>query len=153
MVHFSSVYVVHRHDCCLVFTPIQDRSRASKYQVSPDLQHVLFAFEVKPVSDKKKKKKNLKQRPSVAMCHTSFVVTMRFVSADIPTFLFGQVHYLQPCDTVSSASSSVLVSHRPPSTLSFSSQGRRRDLSPTPWRPPADVTHVSLLPLYYFLAV
>uniref|UniRef100_A0AAQ5XWR6 Dipeptidyl-peptidase 6b n=1 Tax=Amphiprion ocellaris TaxID=80972 RepID=A0AAQ5XWR6_AMPOC len=26
-----------------------DRSRAAKYQVSPDMQHVLFAFEVKPV--------------------------------------------------------------------------------------------------------
>lgn len=30
-------------------TPIQDRSKASKYQVSPDMQHVLFAFDVKPV--------------------------------------------------------------------------------------------------------
>lgn len=30
--------------------PIQKRCRATKYQVSPDLQHVLFAFEVKPVS-------------------------------------------------------------------------------------------------------
>uniref|UniRef100_A0A3Q1CDS6 Dipeptidyl-peptidase 6b n=1 Tax=Amphiprion ocellaris TaxID=80972 RepID=A0A3Q1CDS6_AMPOC len=30
------------------FHPIQDRSRAAKYQVSPDMQHVLFAFEVKP---------------------------------------------------------------------------------------------------------
>uniref|UniRef100_A0A8C2Z8B2 Dipeptidyl-peptidase 6b n=1 Tax=Cyclopterus lumpus TaxID=8103 RepID=A0A8C2Z8B2_CYCLU len=27
-----------------------DRSRATRYQVSPDMQHVLFAFEVKPVS-------------------------------------------------------------------------------------------------------
>uniref|UniRef100_A0A7N6BER0 Dipeptidyl-peptidase 6b n=1 Tax=Anabas testudineus TaxID=64144 RepID=A0A7N6BER0_ANATE len=26
-----------------------DRSRAAKYQVSPDMQHVLFAFEVKPI--------------------------------------------------------------------------------------------------------
>ncbi|GAA6234448.1 dipeptidyl aminopeptidase-like protein 6 isoform X2 [Lates japonicus] len=26
-----------------------DRSRATKYQVSPDMQHVLFAFEVKPI--------------------------------------------------------------------------------------------------------
>lgn len=34
----------------LVFLhPIQDRSKAAKYQVSPDMQHVLFAFEVKPV--------------------------------------------------------------------------------------------------------
>uniref|UniRef100_A0A4W6DIZ6 Dipeptidyl-peptidase 6b n=1 Tax=Lates calcarifer TaxID=8187 RepID=A0A4W6DIZ6_LATCA len=32
-----------------VSDPIQDRSRATKYQVSPDMQHVLFAFEVKPV--------------------------------------------------------------------------------------------------------
>uniref|UniRef100_A0A4W6DJC8 Dipeptidyl-peptidase 6b n=1 Tax=Lates calcarifer TaxID=8187 RepID=A0A4W6DJC8_LATCA len=29
-----------------------DRSRATKYQVSPDMQHVLFAFEVKPVRNK-----------------------------------------------------------------------------------------------------
>uniref|UniRef100_A0A671YZ24 Dipeptidyl-peptidase 6b n=1 Tax=Sparus aurata TaxID=8175 RepID=A0A671YZ24_SPAAU len=35
------------YDCQFVFDPIQDRSRAAKYQVSPDLQHVLFAFEVK----------------------------------------------------------------------------------------------------------
>lgn len=33
-----------------VSDPIQERSRATKYQVSPDLQHVLFAFEVKAVS-------------------------------------------------------------------------------------------------------
>uniref|UniRef100_A0A4W6DIG9 Dipeptidyl-peptidase 6b n=1 Tax=Lates calcarifer TaxID=8187 RepID=A0A4W6DIG9_LATCA len=32
-----------------VSDPIQDRSRATKYQVSPDMQHVLFAFEVKPI--------------------------------------------------------------------------------------------------------
>lgn len=31
------------------FYPIQERSRAGKYQVSPDMQHVLLAFEVKPV--------------------------------------------------------------------------------------------------------
>ena len=31
------------------FGLIQDRSRAAKYQVSPDMQHVLFAFELKPV--------------------------------------------------------------------------------------------------------
>lgn len=30
--------------------PNQERSRAAKYQVSPDLQHVLFAFDVKAVS-------------------------------------------------------------------------------------------------------
>uniref|UniRef100_A0A4W6DHW8 Dipeptidyl-peptidase 6b n=1 Tax=Lates calcarifer TaxID=8187 RepID=A0A4W6DHW8_LATCA len=35
-----------------VSDPIQDRSRATKYQVSPDMQHVLFAFEVKPVRNK-----------------------------------------------------------------------------------------------------
>uniref|UniRef100_A0A3Q4HNX0 Dipeptidyl-peptidase 6b n=1 Tax=Neolamprologus brichardi TaxID=32507 RepID=A0A3Q4HNX0_NEOBR len=49
---------LHIHDpdakwlsVCLYFClyPIQDRSRAAKYQVSPDMQHVLFAFEVKPV--------------------------------------------------------------------------------------------------------
>ena len=39
------------YDCRFVFDPIQDRSRAAKYQVSPDLQHVLFAFEVKLVRD------------------------------------------------------------------------------------------------------
>uniref|UniRef100_A0A3Q3CIP6 Dipeptidyl-peptidase 6b n=1 Tax=Haplochromis burtoni TaxID=8153 RepID=A0A3Q3CIP6_HAPBU len=48
---------LHIHDpdakwlsVCLYFClyPIQDRSRAAKYQVSPDMQHVLFAFEVKP---------------------------------------------------------------------------------------------------------
>uniref|UniRef100_A0A672HID5 Dipeptidyl-peptidase 6b n=1 Tax=Salarias fasciatus TaxID=181472 RepID=A0A672HID5_SALFA len=31
------------------FRAVQDRSRAARYQVSPDLEHVLFAFEVKPV--------------------------------------------------------------------------------------------------------
>lgn len=39
--------------CCdgpFVSDPIQKRCRATKYQVSPDLRHVLFAFEVKPVS-------------------------------------------------------------------------------------------------------
>lgn len=34
----------------LVSDPIQERSRAAKYQVSPDLQLVLFAFDVKAVS-------------------------------------------------------------------------------------------------------
>uniref|UniRef100_A0A8P4KCZ4 Dipeptidyl-peptidase 6b n=1 Tax=Dicentrarchus labrax TaxID=13489 RepID=A0A8P4KCZ4_DICLA len=37
------------YDCEFVFAPNQDSSRAAKYQVSPDMQHVLFAFEVKPI--------------------------------------------------------------------------------------------------------
>uniref|UniRef100_A0A3Q3X219 Uncharacterized protein n=1 Tax=Mola mola TaxID=94237 RepID=A0A3Q3X219_MOLML len=47
---------LHIHDpdwasyhCESVVDPIQDRSRAAKYQVSPDMQHVLFAFDVKPI--------------------------------------------------------------------------------------------------------
>lgn len=36
---------------CFFFHPIQDRSRAAKYQVSPDMKHVLFAFEVRPVGN------------------------------------------------------------------------------------------------------
>ncbi|KAF3858234.1 hypothetical protein F7725_011435 [Dissostichus mawsoni] len=36
------------HCECVSFS-MQDRSRAARYQVSPDMQHVLFAFEVKPI--------------------------------------------------------------------------------------------------------
>lgn len=32
-----------------MFDPGQERSRAAKFQMSPDLGHVLFAFDVKPV--------------------------------------------------------------------------------------------------------
>ncbi|XP_034742877.1 dipeptidyl aminopeptidase-like protein 6 isoform X1 [Etheostoma cragini] len=33
----------------IVLNQLFDRSRAARYQVSPDMQHVLFAFEVKPI--------------------------------------------------------------------------------------------------------
>lgn len=85
------------YDCEFVFDPIQDRSRAAKYQVSPDMQHVLFAFEVKPVRNPP----SATQR-TVSFCLKVFffLTVMLFVSADLPVLLCGQVHYLQPCDTV-----------------------------------------------------
>lgn len=80
------------YDCELVFDPVQDRSRAAKYQVSPDMQHVLFAFEVKPVRN------SLSADNYFSSC---FSLTVKhFVSADLSALLRGQVHYLQPCDTV-----------------------------------------------------
>lgn len=83
------------YDCEFVFDPIQDRSRAVKYQVSPDMQHVLFAFEVKPVRN---------ESPPPLTCNyltgCPSLTVKPFLSADLPTFLSGQVHYLQPCDTV-----------------------------------------------------
>ncbi|MED6281073.1 hypothetical protein CHARACLAT_017543, partial [Characodon lateralis] len=33
----------------IVLNQLFDRSKAAKYQVSPDLKHVLFAFDVKPI--------------------------------------------------------------------------------------------------------
>ncbi|XP_068604509.1 A-type potassium channel modulatory protein DPP6-like [Brachionichthys hirsutus] len=38
-----------RETTFIVPSQLFDRSRAAKYQVSPDMQHVLFAFEVKPI--------------------------------------------------------------------------------------------------------
>lgn len=43
------VFALHLPNQVCCFDPIQDRSRAGRYQVSPDMQHVLFAFEVKLV--------------------------------------------------------------------------------------------------------
>lgn len=80
---------------CLYFClyPIQDRSRAAKYQVSPDMQHVLFAFEVKPV-------RNLAEIFCfLRLC--PFLTATLFSSTEIPTLLWGEVHHLQSRDTVS----------------------------------------------------
>lgn len=33
----------------LFFTFFQDRSKAARYQLSPDMKHVMFAFDVKRV--------------------------------------------------------------------------------------------------------
>uniref|UniRef100_A0A3Q3X9B0 Uncharacterized protein n=1 Tax=Mola mola TaxID=94237 RepID=A0A3Q3X9B0_MOLML len=38
-----------KHRTVIVPRQLFDRSRAAKYQVSPDMQHVLFAFDVKPI--------------------------------------------------------------------------------------------------------
>lgn len=84
--------------------PTQERSRAARYQVSPDLQHVLFAFEVKAVSS-----------IDITPTPLSSVVpppqnSDLFVSTDLPALLRGQVHYLQPRDAVRTTSVGVGVS-------------------------------------------
>ncbi|XP_034411486.1 dipeptidyl aminopeptidase-like protein 6 [Cyclopterus lumpus] len=44
-----NVNVDTKESSVIVLNQLFDRSRATRYQVSPDMQHVLFAFEVKPI--------------------------------------------------------------------------------------------------------
>lgn len=88
------VFALHLPNQVCCFDPIQDRSRAGRYQVSPDMQHVLFAFEVKLVRNVLFRLNVSRRRPSLTP------VPFVFISADLPAFLRGQVHYLQPGDTV-----------------------------------------------------